>query len=90
MTTRERVVCTRCGKKTALSDEQVAEIRAKVPRMPVFIVANVCSECAANDRELRAEMEAWLNGEMAHWEHEVRSALVLPLEAIDRFVERWT
>jgi hypothetical protein len=87
MTTYERVVCTTCGEKTAISAEQIAEIRSKVRIFPPALVPNLCVRCAMKDPALGGRLEAWFDDQWKAIEQRVRGALVRPLEAIDRFVE---
>jgi hypothetical protein len=87
MTIYERVTCARCGERTAMSTEQVADLRTKVPDFLPFILPNVCVRCMLNDPALKAEMEASLDAWTDRLVGRVRSALARPLEAIDWFVE---
>ena len=83
----DRVVCVTCGEKTAWSAEHVAHLRTVAPYFPPFIVPNRCMRCLSADPAFKAEVEAWAKSQGGQWEQRVRSTLVRPLEAIDRFVE---
>lgn len=93
MTKWERVVCTKCGERTAMSIEHAAHIRdawhAPFPPSPPPVTPNICARCAMQDPSQRAEFEAWLKENEKYVSQRAREMLARPLEVIDELVARF-
>ena len=95
---KKRAVCVKCGREAALSEDQLARLRAKVVQEdgppPPPIPAGICFRCAFKDPELQGPLREWMElakawGErrMAQVVRRARELAVRPLEAIDRFID---
>ncbi len=95
---KKRAVCVKCGREAALSEDQLARLRAKVVQEdgppPPPIPAGTCFRCAFKDPELQGPLREWMElakawGErrMAQVVRRARELAVRPLEAIDRFID---
>ena len=95
---KKRAVCVKCGREAALSEDQLARLRAKVAQEdgppPPPIPAGICFRCAFKDPELQGPLREWMElakawGErrMAQVVRRARELAVRPLEAIDRFID---
>ena len=95
---KKRADCVKCGREAALSEDQLARLRAKVVQEdgppPPPIPAGICFRCAFKDPELQGPLREWMElakawGErrMAQVVRRARELAVRPLEAIDRFID---